>query len=87
MIAEIYLNYEFECRMHVFSRERGDVEFVSQLCDYCGLEWSCPGCHGVLDFVLDLKSSDPSLENVYLSQKNDSAHKTISSVLLLCSIA
>jgi len=29
---------------------------------------SCPGCHGVLDFVLDLKSSGPLLENVYLSQ-------------------
>jgi len=29
---------------------------------------SCPGCHGVLDFVLDLKSSDASLANVYLSQ-------------------
>jgi len=26
---------------------------------------------GVLDFVLDLKSSDPSLENVYLSQSQN----------------
>jgi len=29
---------------------------------------SCPGCQDVLDFAQDLKSSDPSLENVYLSQ-------------------
>jgi len=45
---------------HVYVRWPSILDYPGQ----CFISGSCPGFHG----VLDLKSSDPSLENVYLSQ-------------------